>query len=148
MKTTTSAWTAALAVMSMRGPVTMAEAAPAKPQEEPERPKYYFPRQAKRNVPYGTGASPSPSSASPSIQGQPSTSPVFTSSPTASSPPITAPSSQPPSSSAESLGGYSSAPSNTVPTSTTVDESSGSVPPSGYESNTYTYTHVSLIVNK
>ncbi|KAK4498985.1 hypothetical protein PRZ48_009496 [Zasmidium cellare] len=39
MKTTTSAWAAALAVMSMHGPFTTAEAAPARPQQEPERPK-------------------------------------------------------------------------------------------------------------
>ncbi|OQO02563.1 hypothetical protein B0A48_12091 [Cryoendolithus antarcticus] len=42
MRTSSAAWAAALAVMSMHGPLTVAQAAPAQPQQE--RPKYYVPR--------------------------------------------------------------------------------------------------------
>ena len=45
--TTTTAWTAALAIMSMRGPLTTAEAAPAR-QYDAERQRHYFPKHLRR----------------------------------------------------------------------------------------------------
>ncbi|OTA26133.1 hypothetical protein BTJ68_11089 [Hortaea werneckii EXF-2000] len=49
MKSAATAWAAALAVMSISGPYTKAEAAPARRHEDgSERPKYYFPRHVKR----------------------------------------------------------------------------------------------------
>ncbi|KAI6897673.1 hypothetical protein KC334_g10172, partial [Hortaea werneckii] len=49
MKSAATAWAAALAVMSISGPYTKAEAAPARRHDDgSERPKYYFPRHVKR----------------------------------------------------------------------------------------------------
>ncbi|KAK5689445.1 hypothetical protein LTR17_026259 [Elasticomyces elasticus] len=48
MRTSTAAWAAALAVMSMTGPYTKAEAAPARRQQDQERPRYYAPKAVKR----------------------------------------------------------------------------------------------------
>ena len=47
MRTTTTAWAAALAIMSMRGPFTTAEAAPAR-QRDAERQRHFFPKHMRR----------------------------------------------------------------------------------------------------
>ncbi|KAK4548356.1 hypothetical protein LTR36_010226 [Oleoguttula mirabilis] len=66
MRTSTTAWAAALAVMSMTGPYTKAEAAPAQrsPEQDPERAKYYFPRHAKRSYSNTTSSAVDTNSAS------------------------------------------------------------------------------------
>ncbi|WPG99344.1 Hypothetical protein R9X50_00215800 [Acrodontium crateriforme] len=50
MRSSTASLAAALAVFSVNGPFTTAEAAPARQYEEQERPKYYYPRQVKRQL--------------------------------------------------------------------------------------------------
>src|SRR5215472_10706494 len=51
MRTSTALWAAALAFMSVSGPLlTTAEAAPAPQRQTGQKPRYYFPRHIKRQI--------------------------------------------------------------------------------------------------
>ncbi|KAK5107769.1 hypothetical protein LTR62_000693 [Meristemomyces frigidus] len=99
MKTTTAAWTAALAVMSMSGQYTKAEAAPAPRQEdqEQERPKYYYPKHVKREAPFTNTSSISTTSSTAAA----SSSPLLIE-PTSASPPFSSPA--PPAAQSQDVG--------------------------------------------
>ena len=87
MRTSPTAWTAALAIMSMRGPFTTAEAAPAR-QYDAERQRHYTPKHLRRGGYNHT---------SPAIESSSSLQPDFSSSDSSSSlPPITPDTSLPP----------------------------------------------------
>ncbi|TKA80077.1 hypothetical protein B0A55_02471 [Friedmanniomyces simplex] len=66
MRTSTAAWAAALAVMSMSGPYTKAEAAPARRQQGQERPKFFAPKHVKRQGGYTNSTSTTVESSSSS----------------------------------------------------------------------------------
>src|ERR1700761_5988086 len=64
MRTSPAAWTAALAVMSLRGPFTLAEAAPARPQHH-EQPGQFFPKHMRRGYNHSSSTTESSSSSGP-----------------------------------------------------------------------------------